>query len=231
MLAFGDLTESEAAQVRAMAEGDPEAAQALRTYESMRSDLRSMSGAVPADQLSKERLQDAILKRGLNPQPQPRRWLGWVMAPAAMTVIFALVLAFQMERQPTPVVYNDEPLPEASPLAREDTPTLKADPGQTVSIEKLALEDEPETISVEKPVVSTVKKSTPKKRPSNGTRVAKLDKPAVERAVEAPKPSFATIPTSMDAPKIVLIQNDKDMTTGALKAVETEAYSGVLVGS
>ena len=227
MLAFGDLTESEAAQVRAMADQDPEAAQVLRAYESMRSDLRSMSDSVPADQLSKERLQDAILKRGLEEQAQPRRWLGWVMAPAAMTVLFAVVLALQMERQPSPMVYNDGSVPEATTMAREAEPALKVDPANKVSTERLALKPEPD--AVEKPAVSPVKRT--KRRPSGGTRVVKLDKPAAEASTKVSQPTMAAIPISMDAPKIVLIQNDKDLTTGALKAVETEAYSGVLVGS
>jgi hypothetical protein len=226
MLAFGDLTESEAAQVRAMAEGDAEAAQVLRAYESMRSDLRLMSGAVPADQLSKERLQDAILKRGLKPQPQPRRWLGWVMAPAAMTVIFALVLAFQMERQPTPVAYNDEPVVESA--NREGAPEV--DPAKKVDTTSLALNaPAPEPVAVKTAPLST--KKTPKQKPSGGTRVAQLDNQPVEEVKKSVERTVARIPNPMEAPTIVLIQNDKDMTTGALRAVETEAFSGVLVGS
>lgn len=231
MLAFGDLTESEAAQVRAMADRDPEASQVLRAYESMRSDLRSMSDSVPADQLSKERLQDAILKRGLKEQAQPRRWLGWIMAPAAMTILFAVVLALQMEKLPSPVVYNDAPVQEeASSETREAASDLKVEPANNVSSESFALKDEPEPKPVQKPVTNQTKK-TLNKRSTSGTRVVKLDKPPVEATAEVSMPRVAAIPLAMDAPKIVLIQNDKDLTTGALKAVETEAYSGVLVGS
>ena len=75
-LAFGDLSSDRAAELRARADADPDAAQTFDTYCRMKEELRSLAVDVPAEQLSTERLRDAILKRGLTEKPMART-PGW----------------------------------------------------------------------------------------------------------------------------------------------------------
>jgi len=84
-LAFGDLTPEEAARLQAEAEGHPDSARALDTYRRMKSELRSLAD-VPEDQLSKERLREAILARGLREHPAKRSF-SWLWLPAAAAAL------------------------------------------------------------------------------------------------------------------------------------------------
>ena len=98
-LAFGDLSPDEAARIEAQAKNDPEALHALNTYVGMRAELRDLKD-VPQDQLSKERLRDAILAQGLKPgaEKKSRPW-AWAWMPLATG---ALVFALMISRGPTP---------------------------------------------------------------------------------------------------------------------------------
>jgi hypothetical protein len=242
MLAFGELSDTEAAEVRAVAAGDAEATKLLKSYESIRSGFRSMADSVPPDQLSKERLQDAILKQGLREKEseKPRRWFGWVLAPAALTLIVATVLVmrgggadestnmvglapekadFTLEK-----LQNDADFSLGSPVAE---PPKGSEPISTVP----AVVDDARAA---KSVVSnnTVRRSSVARKT---TRRAVDETPGPDRFDTQPiqdgsmKMTLAVNNTPQ--PKVILIQNIRDNSTGALKAVETEAFQGVLVGS
>jgi len=76
-LAFGELSDAEAARLRQAVELSPEHKKALAGFEAMRDGLSEMRD-VPEDQLSTERLREAVLSRGL----KPRLRVTWLWGPA-----------------------------------------------------------------------------------------------------------------------------------------------------
>lgn len=89
-LAFGDVNAEEARRLEMQTLSDPEASQTFQTYCRMKEELRSLAEDVPADQLSKERLREAILNRGMKEQaPRVASKPTWIWMPA-----MAAVLAF-----------------------------------------------------------------------------------------------------------------------------------------
>ena len=73
-LAFGEISEADKVRLREEAERNPVLAARLREYETMRFELSRMR-EVPSDQLSKERLREAILNRAIRPEPKrPSLW-------------------------------------------------------------------------------------------------------------------------------------------------------------
>lgn len=90
-LAFGDLEADDAKRLELRKLGDPEAARAFETYARMKEELRALSSEVPADQLSKERLREAILTRGLRERPLAASRLSWTWVPVAAALAFGLL--------------------------------------------------------------------------------------------------------------------------------------------
>lgn len=112
MLAFGELEGTELAKVQELVQRDSEAAKLLAKYEGMRSDLRLLRD-VPPEQLSTDRMRDAILGQGLKPE-RTRNWFGWVWIPAgaAAFAFFATVMLRQGpdgSGQPTALIENSRP--------------------------------------------------------------------------------------------------------------------------
>jgi len=105
-LAFGDMSAEEAARVEAEVKNDPIAAQTLASYRDMRSGFSLMS-EVPEDQLSKERLREAILKQGLKPKPVPRFafWSYAWMPVAACAFTFGILVVKNHRASGEPTVY------------------------------------------------------------------------------------------------------------------------------
>lgn len=108
-LAFGELNPEEAARLEARMEAEPNAARDLAFTRTMREDLLALSRDVPADQLSKERLRQAILGNGLHPMPMRRPLgLGWLWAPAtAFVAAFVLVLLRSQSGEPAYVAKTE----------------------------------------------------------------------------------------------------------------------------
>ena len=110
--AFGDVSDHERAEVEALIARDPEARRTVDQYASMRDDLGRMR-EVPEDQMSRERLRDAILARGLRTDPLPvsrSRWQWLWMPVAACALAFAYVA-----------------IPHSAPTASEPTYVATAD--------------------------------------------------------------------------------------------------------
>ncbi|CAN5617129.1 hypothetical protein BH11ARM2_BH11ARM2_25900 [soil metagenome] len=102
--AFGDVDERERAEIEAMVANDPEAKRTVEQYRSMRHDFSRLK-EVPEDQLSRERLRDAILARGLRTDAAPERSkFGWAWMPLA-----ACVLAFAYVVMPRPSSSSADP--------------------------------------------------------------------------------------------------------------------------
>jgi hypothetical protein len=112
-LAFGDTSPEEASTLERQASGDPDASATLATYRRMREGLKDLHD-IPADQLSKERLRDAILSGGLKPKPvqTQRSWL-WMPALAAV-LAFGITIARQNASSPAgPVALPNLLMPSA----------------------------------------------------------------------------------------------------------------------
>lgn len=249
-LAFGDLSPQEAAALEARAKSDPEVAKVLNEYRSMYAGLRNLGSHVPADQLSKERLRDAILAQGLKTADgdvsAKRSWLdrgGWIMVPLAAGVLAFTVMNFRSKGEVAPRVILD-PAANGSLLGmagKSDLNFMASATGSTM----VASAKAPKRKSVApstKTVVAQVA-SAPRRRKRPIVLESKFDPELVARIEEA-KPK-ATKDTQVGSPSlsaanepkvnwasvpIVLIDANKDVNTGANNATEVGTANNVLVG-
>jgi hypothetical protein len=106
-LAFGDLDAEEARRLEMRTLSDPEASQTFQTYCRMKEELRSLAQDVPADQLSKERLREAILNRGMKDQPPRTAKPTWIWMPAMAAV---LAFGFMFVKGRLPINGNHGPM-------------------------------------------------------------------------------------------------------------------------
>jgi hypothetical protein len=221
-MAFGELSEAEATEVRAHAAANADAAQALASYEAIRSDLRRMKD-VPPDQLSKERLQNAILTQGLRPKPVRRAFpFAWVTSAAA-TVLVGFVLLNNMS--PDQVVVNT---PTANPAGSIAAPVLNFEDQQ-----QLERQISDFTATLEAPAApirdSSVADATPvRPRPVNRTTPrsgyrAPTDRSGPDNLLALRSSAKANHSTEAESDSLVLINNDKDYNTGASTAVEVRS--------
>lgn len=103
-LAFGDLRESEAEQLRAELSKDPQAMRELGAYEGLRADLRCLDD-IPEPQISTEMIRDAILKQGLKPAGARPSILNFAWLPvAAAATLFGVVVVQRLNTGEIPVV-------------------------------------------------------------------------------------------------------------------------------
>lgn len=240
-LAFGELSEAEAAEVRSMAGRDADSAKALDGYETLRSDLRRLRD-VPPDQLSKERLQNAILAQGLKPKPV-RSAFPWIWMPA--TALSALVLFVLLKgpsvQPPIAAPRNDQfvALDVPKPSSGSDA-IVYGDYLNDMDRAKLAKEvqgfaREPEVTEMAvapdtsinarpAPVASSyqprMRKSSVRSRASS----ARGGRELALRVGSAPDAKVNREP-------LVLIQNQRDGNTGAMAAVEVQQTQDVIVSS
>ena len=252
-LAFGDLTPDEAARIEAQVKGDPEALRALNTYHGMRSELRGLRD-VPADQMSNERLRDAILAQGLKPKPVAGKSIwGWGWMPVAAGALAVAMMMVRGGGTPEPTIVLDENA-KSSVVA-----TLK-EPGQDPEVERPIQEedvfDELEPDITSAPVAAEVASASPtrprvKSRPTAGAsvryaattpRLTEEEKVRIESEVWSDLvASIATeggdTVSSIDVgestgnanPPVVIIEERVDEATGALRATEVGA-TNVLIG-
>lgn len=236
-LAFGELTEAEAAQVRAMAGRDADTAKALDSYELLRSDLRQMRD-VPHDQLSKERLQSAILAQGLKPRPV-RHGFPWVWAPVAtVAAALALFVFMQPSNHGVPggekeishdiVARNDTVIPNdpyTSPLNTDDTRML------TQTIERVAATPRPEETTKAPPAPVRRSRTVHRYHASGREQEHTPDMEPAKLALNSASAPRSTVAASQPRESIVLIQTERDGNTGAKSAVEVQQTEDVIVSS
>lgn len=238
--AFGDVDERETAEIEGLIANDPEARRTVEQYQTMRFDLGSLR-EVPEDQMSHERLRDAILARGLRTDAVPERSkFGWAWMPLAACV---LAFAYVMVPRSTPTV-------EPTLVARNESKPA-ATFGMASTIVRKAVAP-----PVKKTVVKPIEKSgievpvKPKARRSEPDRFDHseliVQVPSKDEASEAsqddlkglqatndkqPQPTPAVVtPTpepGSDAP-IVIVEPSPSEGTNA--AQEVESTSNVLVG-
>ena len=243
-LAFGDLSSEEATRIEAQAKADPEAARHLDTYRSMKMSLKAMSD-VPEDQMSKERLRDAILAQGLNPKPQRSSNFGWLWMPATAAIL-AVGLMVVRNRTIEPAIALD------NHSISSDVVAIRAPAGMKTDLT-------PSDLTAN--VLSTTKNfnlgsdlnakpSEPRSAGRSGFRLASRSESHRQEPVleytpfsEAPKehvpnneadPDANSNQTDSSSPAtsgtpIVMIDENRDSNTGARIATEVGA-SNVLIG-
>jgi len=255
-LAFGDLTPEEAARLQNETARQPEAAQTLDTYRRMKEELRSLA-EVPADQLSKERLREAILARGLSERPAPRQ-ASWLWMPAAAAVLaFAIVFARGHNGRtnaPVAVLGGDSHsgmvatnLPNFKPKlpssVKTNTPVATDEdildafgdqPGPTEthrSRHKVRNDDTPWMDVSDYDIYSGNRgRASAPAGPSTVGPTPSAVTPVEPSTVADMQTHPAFDKSEKKTDPIILIQPETDNNTGARKATEVESASNVLVG-
>ncbi len=250
-LAFGDITPEEARELEREATRNPEVARVLSEYRAMRDGLRGLSETVPPDQMSKERLRDAILAQGLRPVAEPKNAnpFGWLWMPvAAGALAFAMFSMRDLGRtSSTPTVVMDNAtvatkvpdvslpmptnsVPETAPKA--STPVMKATaaPAKPKPVEPkrsyVAKRQRPRrTIFIDGRDAGAYAMTKPAQE---STTIAKSEEPT--KVVPETQPEVIVESTSTQPGPIVLIDSQKDTETGANTAREVGTASNVLVG-
>ncbi|MGV3614914.1 MAG: anti-sigma factor family protein [Fimbriimonas sp.] len=249
-LAFGDVTPEEARGLEREAQGNPEAARILNEFRDMRAGLRDLGADVPPDQLSKERLRDAILGQGLRPAPVPvasnRGWL-WmpVLAGALAFGIFtfrggsgekAPMVVMDDSRGPSFVAQLPEPTPTLS--LPTDVPEVRAASSrETPAKPVLKVASQPTPVPKQtrrrnrprKPIVIDSARYAFDVRPNEVTGGDLEQKGEPSEVPETPKTDPTPVAMTASAP-IVLIDSGKNSETGASTATEVGTASNVLVG-
>jgi hypothetical protein len=116
-LAFGEVSDAERERLREEAERNPVVAARLREYEALRFELTRLR-EVPSDQLSKERLREALLARAIRPEPK-RAW-NWgyaSLAGFAFCAAAAVVWSTRLLHTPEPAVILDAAKSASSTVA------------------------------------------------------------------------------------------------------------------
>lgn len=229
-MAFGELTEAEAAEVRAHTAANADAARALDSYEALRSDLRRMKD-IPPDQLSKERLQNAILGQGLQPKPVRRTYpWAWATPVAVMGALAMLMFARTPEQK---VVFNTEPQPSKSiEVPDASAPKLNFDEQRMLddSIEDFRRKSSAEVVAPA-PVAPTTEKHEPRSRSNRVSPRApyvalasrKADPSVTMARTALSDKGMSLAPADPSSDSLVLIQSDTDNDTGASTAVEVKS--------
>lgn len=248
-LAFGDVNPDEARRIEAEAANDPDAARVLSSYREISSGLRGCA-EVPANQLSKERLREAILAQGLAPK-RTSAFPTWLWMPGlAAAAAFAFV-AFRPHAQST------NPSVVAS-LTHESTSEFAAPDlgkGLDFGTSNVVTKSDLPTVTAKSPSVQTVAMAETHKKPhrfrhqanrkvSESSALKGLVAAIVDQGENAatlssaPKAAGGAMPDSAlkaDAQKpaeptsIVLIDDQKDAQTGAQRATEVSSRN-VIVG-
>lgn len=247
-LAFGDLTPEEARKLEQDAVGNPEASRVLMEYQAMRDGLRGLGADVPADQMSKERLRDAILGQGLRPAPaEPaRNGLTWLWMP---TVACAIAFGIFTVRNNMPT--SAEPMLVMDQTKKAGFDAKLLEPSTTVAalapVKKTTVEPttEPKAMTVAKADTE----EQPRKRRSRNRKPVILyasnfpdrNDDAVEGNVTPSKDEIPTVTkqeekasepvaTLASAPIVLIDTGNKNELTGASTATEVGTANDVLVG-
>jgi hypothetical protein len=242
-LAFGDVTPEEVVALEREAAKNPEAARTLASYRRMRDGLRDLYD-VPADQLSKERLRDAILSSGLKPQPtQSQR--GWVWMPvAAAALVFGITMMRHNNSMVVPTVvggsdavalHNSAPIIDfrQGPDSKATGPVARNDVRRPLFSGGMA----PETKSVSRKTSRHSHRRVEEDAAELQDLVARImpDNSGDDMPPDMKHPSAnaavadtsAKTSTETAAQPIVLIEGAKDNDTGAQKATEVDSSKNV----
>jgi hypothetical protein len=224
-LAFGDLSEEEARRLHDQARQNPAMSARLREYESLRMGLHQLR-EVPEDQLSKERLREALLSRALKPERRAFWQPAWAaVAAATFCVAYGASWLVQQNKDVNPRVVMAEPTTVRAAIELPQ-PTIRTAmaPVRTVS-----------AISPKRKVVRR-RKARPAMpqyvEPDPTSLVAlRTDGSAISHPVNAPDERRGeSFDRGESVPSIVLIDQPKDLGTSGQKATEVGSPNDVLIG-
>jgi anti-sigma factor RsiW len=254
-LAFGDLSADDAARLELQTQADPEAAETYQTYRRMKDELKMLCQEVPEDQLSKERLRQAILTRGLKHSEPVAQRATWLWMPVAAAVIafgaFYMKGRLPLSSPETAVVFNGT----VSESPDFNSAFKVANPNPSESVSKPDTARAPVVSS--KPSTRVAMGGSPRASRSNSSvslptenlplsgsselegaaGMVSFDRAPTGGAESIEEPlnfgstaSAPTVSAPEPAPKIIVIQSETDASTGALKATEVGDTANVLVG-
>lgn len=228
------------------AASDAEASRALAQFRAMRSELKSLGDQIPPDQLSKERLRDAILGQGLRQAEPKKETRGWLWMPVmAGAAAFALIIMRPSGKTAEPMVVMDSVAGVQASLKPQLD--LKSEP---VNLTAMAPAREKKvTKSVTPKLVAAVSSAKPAQKSAEPKTIV-LEAKDFEAASNAkvlargkasqPKPKVTLVADRKEnsnlvaaadpAGPIILIDTHKDEDTGASSATEVGTASNVLVG-
>ena len=236
-LAFGELSPEEAARVEAQVASNPEAIKVLATYRSMKGGFRDLTD-IPEDQMSKERLRNAILMQGLKPQVEKANPLGWLWMPATAFLLAAAIMMFNPRGGGEPVVAVGE----------KDLPSETVVLNTSSSFKVVQKKTTPKKTMVA--VSDTPKRTVLRRSTRNGDEIAEVELKPFESTPHrwndlqannnpnsriAPTPSVSNPemdpqPETKGNATIVIIEDNRDESTGAYRATEVGTASNVLIG-
>jgi hypothetical protein len=196
---------------------------------------------IPDDQLSKDRLRNAILMQGLKPQPEKASPLGWLWMPATAFLLAAGLMLFNPRGGSDPVVaVGEKDLPGETIVLKEPS-GFKLEPApkksNTSKRTLLATNDAPKRVIRQNRVRQEEEFAEVELQPFessiNGEEI-----PWNDGGMRPPTPSVdeteASQPVAHAAPAtstpIVIIEENRDESTGAYRATEVGTASNVLIG-
>ncbi len=240
-LAFGDLSGADADQAVNNASNDPAAAETLRAYRQLRTELKSL-GTVPAPQMSKEMLRDRLLVAGLKPGRTGWGW-AWGFAPLAAGILGFVFMArgnTEAPRIPSSGVAMvtatkvDEPLLKAPSIETIRPPVAVASLEATApkaNRHSARLVKRPSGAKRDAPTMTLAMSTVLAPPKANATLASGAAPVAMSDSVENKKEALtASVPVDDSVnTAIVLIQPDKDQETGANRATEISS-SNVVIG-
>lgn len=237
-LAFGETGPRESSALERKVQSDPEAARALEEYQSLKTGLNLLT-EIPPDQLSKERLRDAILGQGLKPLPveSPSPRFGWAWMPVSAAALALAWLGVRHVSAPSPQVVAPstmamslKPAPELiAPAAVHTVKSVKpavvheqgaTDRSARLVVRRHAAEQEPKPTWAVNPLTKAAKPTAVARNES-----AKTPQAAAPQAPADQSDSDGKL-TSINGP-IVVINPENDNNSGAQKATEVDGASDV----
>ncbi len=225
-LAFGDLTPEEERKLRQEVAGNPEAQRVLRDCGSLREDFKLLR-TIPDDQLSPERLKQAILERGLKREAPTSSRYGWLWAPTAVALFAFAFVTYRNSRPvqlPLSAVAIRTSQADSQPILRDPSLSTKKEiPLVQSSVsrgETVADTSSDDSATVARPAKST-KVSSPRMSLMTAAAESVLDQqPDVSSEVAMAEPQRDSL---------ILIGNDSDDDTGAKRATEVDSVANVLI--
>ena len=249
-LAFGDLSADEASRLELRTQVDPEAAKTFESYRRMKDELQLLGQDVPEDQLSKERLRQAILTRGLKHSEPAIQRMSWIWMPVAAAFIafgaFYLKGNFPAGGSTSTVVVDKTTAPEPNWLP--EVGVVRPPKNDVFVMPETSRSPVVSSSAPTRVAMGSTRKSTrmsgsasrlanDPELPSGAAGLDMFDRSPMSASepVESPlnfgksaEPAPAT--SAAPAPTIIVIQTETDASTGTLKATEVGDTANVLVG-
>jgi hypothetical protein len=255
-LAFGELSDRDSQALEAKLLGNSSAQKELDLLRTLRSDMVAIRDDIPEMQFSKQRLRQAIAALDEQPKKAPKKWINWVLGPAALASVAALAFVITKGSGPKETVFV------ASNSARMNArvlPTAELELPAGLSAERVATKSKlieppvaPEAAGMDRDSIAQVRKSKPSKKrirtkinsailvASRGDEKSPMNtvttqpksgasNDAIPMTLAVATPGAITQPSTEAAP-IILIDARTDSGVGAPTATEVSNPTNVAIG-